>query len=232
MADTIFYNADYLVIEYIDMVKSPYLNLLYRLCKNERIREILKTEDIEHLDYGGLYEWYINRKHQNFLIDLNRYPDKITNEDLDKLLDEQISSSNFFYNEAPPLILVDMLKVVTKRKLVKDVIVYHPHSNNFAEEDLKKYLSSAPIFITDWDEVMDKAGANSTYFISNVDLIQRMKEKEILKCSSITLPVEYRYNKKNMTEFKFDFEELFRENPFKLSYVQACTFNHPDEFID
>lgn len=229
MADTIFYNADFLVIEYMDLLKSPYLNLLYRLSKNERIKEILKTEDIEHLDFGGLYEWYINRKHQNFLIDLNRYPDKISNNDLDTLLDEQISSSEFFYNEATELILMDMLKVATKRKMVRDVIIYHPHNNDYAEQDIQKYLSGGYIFMKDWNEVMEKAGANSTYFLSNVDLITKMNEKGILRCSSITLPIEYRYNKKNMTDFKFDFDSLFRESPFKLSYVQACTYNQPNE---
>ena len=68
--DSIFKNADYIVIEYIDMVKSPYLLLLNAMRRNDKIREILKLEQVDNLDDISLYEWYINRKHQNFLIDL------------------------------------------------------------------------------------------------------------------------------------------------------------------
>ena len=35
--DSIFLNADYIVIEYIDIVKSPYLMLLGAMRKNDRI---------------------------------------------------------------------------------------------------------------------------------------------------------------------------------------------------
>ena len=50
-----------------------------------------------------------------------------------------------------------------------------------------------------------------------------MQEKECLRCSSITLPVEYRYNKKNMEDFSVDFEELYQKDPFKLTFFRACT---------
>ena len=44
MADTIFYNSDYIVIEYIDLIKSPYMVLLTQLQKNRKIREVLMIE--------------------------------------------------------------------------------------------------------------------------------------------------------------------------------------------
>ena len=46
---------------------------------------------------------------------------------------------------------------------------------------------------------------------------------EKLKFSSITLPVEYRYNKKNMDDFDIEFKELFEKQPFKLTYMRACS---------
>lgn len=229
MADTIFYNADYIVIEYIDILKSPYLILLDQIRKNDRINEILNIDSIRYLDDASLYEWYINRKHQNFFIDLNRYPDKITNEQLDELLEEQMMLTPRFYQDANPLILCDFLKVLKRRKLVKDVIIYHPHKNFFAKNDLESMMQTQYTFMSDFNKVMDIAKENSTYFLSDVSHLDEMKEKGILKFSSVTIPIEYRYNKKNMKEYKYDFDELFKENPFKLSFFRACTFEEPIE---
>lgn len=221
--ETIFYNADYVVIEYIDMIKSPYLLLLNSLKKNDKIREIIKVEQIEFLDELALYEWYINRKHQNFLIDLNRYPDQLTDEMMDALLDDQISLTPKFYEYANLLAIGAFLSLEWNSKLVKDIIIYHPHNNKYAEENLNSIFNRKFTFKNDFNEVLDIAKANSTYFLSDINKISAMKEKDLLKFSSITLPVEYRYNKKNMNDFKLDFDELFKENPFKLSYMRTCT---------
>mgnify|MGYP001091783510 CR=1 FL=1 len=48
--ETIFYNADYLVIEYLDFIKSPYFVLLQYIQKNEKLRPILRLEEIESFD--------------------------------------------------------------------------------------------------------------------------------------------------------------------------------------
>lgn len=229
MADTIFYNADYIVIEYIDILKSPYLILLDQIRKNDKINEILNIDSIRYLDDASLYEWYIHRKHQNFFIDLNRYPDIITEQQLDELLEEQMMITPRFYQDATPLILCDFLKVLKKRKLVKEIIIYHPHKNFFAKNDLENMMKTQYTFMSDFNQVMEKAKENSTYFLSDVSHLDEMKEKGILKFSSVTIPVEYRYNKKNMKDFKYDFDELFKENPFKLSFFRACTFEEPIE---
>ena len=232
--DSIFLNADYIVIEYIDIVKSPYLMLLGSMRKNDRIREILKLEQVDNLDDISLYEWYINRKHQNFLIDLNRYPDQISNEDLDVLLDDQLGITPIFYEYANLLSIGSLLALKWSDKLAKDIIIYHPHNNNYAEKNLNNIFNREFHFMNNFDDVMDLAKSNSTYFLSDINKINTMKEKDILKLSSITLPIEYRYNKKNMNDFKIDFEELFKENPFKLSYMRTCTVeaDEPEEDTD
>jgi hypothetical protein len=222
--NTIFYNSDYIVIEYIDLLKSPYLVLLNVVRKNPRLKEILKIEEIEYLDQASLYEWYVMRKHQNFFIDLNRYPNQINEETMDKILDDQINSSKYFYTSIKPLKLMEMLFPVNKQKLVKGIIIYHPHNNDFAKNDLESLTSGKYIFMSDWNEVMNKAGFNSTYFISDIDKVIAMKEKGVLRCSSVTLPIEYRYNKKNMTDMKYDLDELYKEAPFKLSYINSAIF--------
>lgn len=219
--DTIFYNADYIVIEYIDLIKSPYFLLLSMIRKNPKIKEILKIEEIEFLDDLALYEWYINRRHQNFFIDLNRYPDKISNEKLTELLNDQMNITDRFYTDCKPLPLAASLKAMKMQKISKDIIIYHPHSNFYAKNDLERMLQEKFIWLYTFEDVMKKAGSNSTYFLSDIRHIEEMKKYGVLKFSSVTLPCEYRYNKKNMKEFDFDYKELMKEYPFKLSYIYA-----------
>lgn len=227
--NTIFYNADYIVIEYIDMLKSPYLILLNYIRKNDKIREILKLETIDHLDDISLYEWYINRKHMNFLIDLNRYPDKISDEEMDEILEAQMNITPAWYRNASQLLLYPLLGIFGNQKIAKNIIIYHPHDNNFVKEDIERTTDLKFIYVKDFKDAMDIAKENSTYFISDVRKLDLMKEHGCLSLSSVTLPIEYRYNKKNMTDFNFDFSELYKDNPFKLSYMRTCTFVSGDD---
>lgn len=224
MDNTIFYNSDYLVIEYIDLIKSPYFTLLKVLPKNNKIKEILKTELIEPLSDTSLVEWYINRKYQNFMMDLNRYPEQISEETMNKLLEEQICLSPKFYQYAAELPMVSVIKTMKTKKINVDIIIYHPHKNSFAKDDLANILNGSSLtFMDNFDDVLDKAKENSTYILSDISKILRMKEKGYLKHSSVTLPIEYRYNKKSMTEFKIDLEKICHDNIFKYSFMRACT---------
>lgn len=220
--DTIFYNADYIVIEYMDLIKSPFLILSHYIRNNPKLKEILKIEEIENLSSYGLYEWYINRKNQNFLIDLNRYPDKISKEELDAILDAQISSHNFFYDSIDFLDLVKLLEYAKSISISNDILIYHPYNNNFAEIDLKAKVGDFKVY-KDFNEILDIAGYNSTYFLSNVELLKKMEEKKVIERSSITIPIEYRYNKKDMNNFKDILEEMYKKYTYKLSMVYACS---------
>lgn len=222
--NTIFYNADYIVVEYIDLIKSPYLILLDMIRRNPRMKEILKIEEIEFLNDAALYEWYLNRKHQNFFFDLNKYPDQISNDALAAILDDQLSLSLNFYKQSKALPMLASLKAMKTKKICRDIIIYHPHKNFHAKNDLDSILHEDFIWMTRFEDVMKKAGSNSTYFLSDIHHIEEMKNAGVLKMSSVTLPIEYRYNKKNMTDFDIDYEELMKETPFKLSYMYACRY--------
>lgn len=224
MADTIFYNADYIVVEYIDIIKSPYLVLLKYMKTHPQIGEILNIDQIKYLDDSTLVEWYINRKNQNFLLDLNKYPDSISKEDFDNLLDKQLQISPVFYQDADPLIFINTLRYLTTHKLVNDIIIYYPHDYTYAKDDLDNLLNYDFTFMSDFNKVLDLCKENSTYFLSDIDKLLIMKEKGYLCCSSVIIPLEYRYNKINMTEFKHNLDELLRTDVFKLCYMRACTY--------
>lgn len=221
---SVFLNSDYVVIEYVDLIKSPYFILLSLLKNNDRFKGLLKLESVVHLTNAGLWEWYVNRRHQNFFVDLvNLTEDDIKNDYFDELLEDQISLTEKFYTQASPLNLVRSLVDMTAKEVAGGIIIYHPHKNSFAKADLERITGYSYTFMDDFDAVMEKAKENSTYFLSDIKKIHRMKEHGCLKFSSVTLPIEYRYNKKNMTDFDIDFNELSKTDPFKLSYFMACT---------
>ena len=230
-ASKIFLNSDYVVIEYIDFIKSPYLLLLGQIRnqlrfknKDFRLQEVINGDKIMYLNDTSLYEWYINRKNRNFYLDLNKYPDKISEQEWDQLLEDQMNSFHQFYTESDFLILANTVNIISTKGYVKDIIFYHPHKNNYAQQDMERAFDRKFTFMNDFNEVLELAGENSTYFLSDIDKINIMRQKNLLKYSSITLPIEYRYNKKDMTNFKLDFKSLYKTDVFKLTLMRACSY--------
>ena len=95
----------------------------------------------------------------------------------------------------------------------------------YIEKDLKDSYDIEITYMTNFDDVMKLAKNDSTYFLSDIKKIDRMKEADVLKYSSVTLPVEYRYNKKDSNHYDIDFDKLWETDPFKLSYVRTITLN-------
>ena len=165
---------------------------------------------------------YINRKNYNFLIDLNRYPDKISNESLDDLLKNEMLNNEVFYKYAFIFKLAKTLKMLHSQKLAKDIIIYYPYETNYAKKYLDDLIGCKNRFIYNFEEILDITGYNSTYFLSDHRHLYTMRDKGCLKMSSITLPMDYNYNMID-NKLVFNFDELYKEHPFKLSYCRACT---------
>lgn len=223
MKNTIFYNSDYIVIEYMDLIKSPMLVLLYCMRNNDKLKEIMKLEQLDNINMTSLTEWYNMRNHYNFLLDLNKYPDKISEHELDKLLDIQLSLSDMFYKQSKFLPISSLIKSSLTKKITQEIIIYHPYSNDYAKKDMVNYFGRDFRFFSNFEEMVNITKENTTYFFSDIRNIEKLKNCGYLKFSSITIPIEYRYNKKNMTDFNIEFDELFKEYPFKLSFLQACS---------
>lgn len=226
---SVFLNSDYVVVQYMDMIKSPCFVLLTIIQKNPKLKEILRLEEIENFDTESLYEWYINRKNKNFFMDLNRDPERFSQEFMDELLADQMCLAKEFYSDANMLCTEYMLKFLkSKKDIVRDVIIYFPYKTPYAHDDLKDVLGLNFTFMDDFDAICKKCGSNCTYFLSDIDLIDRMEKNGILQYSSVILPIEYRYNKKNMTDFKIDFSKKLTEVVFKVSFMRTCTMEDHD----
>ena len=235
---SIFYNSDYIVIEYRDLLKSPEFTLLQfiqKVIQNEKLystyplRDYIRSFEIDDLSLDSLAEWYINRKYQNLFKSLFIDENMMSDEEFEKLIVEQINMSADYINLAVPLPLMAGLMDMKKLRMVEDIIIFSPFNLDFVRSNVEKITKEKFTFVSTFKEAAEIAKANSTYFLSNADHIQTLKEMGYLKFSSITLPLEYRYNKKNMHDFKFDFDQEFKENPFKLSYLNAVLINPTEE---
>ena len=110
MANSIFYNSDYLVIEYMDMVKQPMLHLLNairEIVANDPIDEKFKLAEILKIDLlrsfqdtTQMVEFYLQRKHQNIFYDILTEEALASGLDVEDLLQDQISSSYRFFSDA------------------------------------------------------------------------------------------------------------------------------------
>ena len=98
---------------------------------------------------------------------------------MDALLDDQISLTPKFYEYANILSIGAFLSFEWSSKLVKDIIIYHPHNNKYAEENLNSIFNRKFTFKNDFNEILDIAKANSTYFLSDINKINTMEFKQL-----------------------------------------------------
>ena len=233
-SETIFYNADYLVIEYLDFIKSPYFVLLQYIQKNEKLRPILRLEEIESFDLASLYEWYVNRKHQNFLIDLNRDPEKVSEEFLDGLIMDQMLISEKFYSNCNVLCTQYMLRFLkSKKHPVKDVLVYCPFQTPWPKEDLNGNLGLNLLsWMISMKYVKRLVQIPHTSYPILISFIGWKKIKSFI-CLLSFFRLSIGIIKKNMKDYKIDFTELWKKYAFKLAYARACsTDEHDNGSID
>ena len=64
-------------------------------------------------------------------------------------------------------------------------------------------------------------GASATYVFSDITKVNVLEESGKLYLSSIMIPAEYRYNKKNFYDYKVDFDKMRENTVFKYNFFSA-----------
>ena len=234
MANSIFYNSDYLVIEYMDMVKQPMLHLLNairEIVANDPIDEKFKLAEILKIDLlrsfqdtTQMVEFYLQRKHQNIFYDILTEEALASELDVEDLLQDQISSSYRFFSDAAFLPASSVITYCKKKHLVNDVIVYYPYDAKYLEENINAVLGVSVKVMNDFSEIVKMAGSNSTYFLADYEKLRTLNELSKLRYSSVVLPVEYRYNDNKIDDILEN-----EKNVFKISFMRACTYPREDQ---
>lgn len=222
-----FLNSQCLFIEYTDIIKSPYFILLFIIMRNQdAFSKMFEVERFSGFDEGMLSEWYLQRKHQNPLVDLLRdeFVGKISNEELDKFANDRIIEIPEIITGSPLLNMVTAIDQITigKDELVKKVVIYYPFDNEVIERDIDDNISDKIEFMSgDLIEAIKSVPKDSTFIFSDVTNISLLDELGCLTYNSIAIPTDYRYNYVTDDKMKLNIEEYMKENIFKVHFFPA-----------
>ena len=86
--DEMFVNSKSLVIEYHDVLRAQWFATLQCLVKTDAVDDFFDLSYLKTMDGNELYEWYVMREHQNFLLDLPCKTPFESMEEKEKVLDQ------------------------------------------------------------------------------------------------------------------------------------------------
>lgn len=227
---SVFLNSKCVFVEFIDLIKAPYLNLLV-LLHDTTDTELFDFTEIRNLSIDESVLWYRDRKYQNLYRNFLReeYVNVIPSTEIDNILDAQLAESELLLSDAPGLNLADVLMILFSKdnRIGSKLVVWYPYKNPIVEKDIRemfkpisKYLtiSTGPI-----DEALKEIPEDSTYFFSDVTNIGVLEDVGKLDYSSIIIPEEYRYNKTEDGDDLINFDVLQKEHVFKVDKFYALS---------
>lgn len=218
-SNSFFTNTQSVFVEYCDCVNLSYYTLLTFIQKSDRLNEKFTIDLIRSLDLPSLLIYYFNREYINPLVDLWRGDEKPMAE-LDAFLEDQMQSSNIFYDVHVDSNIVPMLNAVIGNEFSKRILIYNETDNKFIREDIQNTFAGKATFVYgDIVDVLKDTPKDSTYIFSDVCKVPYLVETDRINCSAIMLPIDYRYNYTDGTRSKYlvDMDYLQSKYVFKWS---------------
>lgn len=201
-------------LQYHDVIKPVWLYAIMNM--------IVKHEDyglplniIEKFSVRSILEWYMNRRYQNPLRQLD-WAHRINPNDLNTLM-QIILKDESIYRLAPLLNIERMIEVYHKQHMSFPIYIYSENEEPYIKTDCMNSFHGIQVkyLYGDLKNAIQKCDQNFTYIFSNIDLVKNAAE--ILKgtCSHILLARDFRYNyRDNFKTFKHDLENIMTSNPF------------------
>lgn len=202
-SDSIFLNSKAMIVEYHDVIKSPWIALLISLIGDSDANTIFDFSEFKsvkgpkHL-LNHLVVWYINRRNINFLRDL-----KIRDE-FKNVPDEFYANMlyNFTYNNPSifkfpmhPLNMANVIANLISWRIVSNIYIYNEIKSDLVENDIKTIFPRDVKFISgNFDEVVKAMPNDSTYVFSDITKINTLIETDHIGFSSILIADGYGYN--------------------------------------
>ena len=223
----IFTNAKGIVIEFLDVCMCPGFTIMNDLRRIGSEGSVYR----KYKDYSNaaLFEWYVNRKNNNFLCELyNINPNDPKKQSVDLMYKECMRIPQYYLEKAFKLNFMNVLDYLRDTKsLVPKIYIY----SDFEIPAIQTFLDHYPMSTSceyiygDFRELLHTKLTESkvTYVLSDIEKIRILKEEDRLKMSSIILPAEYRYNKIDMNTLKYPIDEWQQEIPFKFGLFNAVS---------
>lgn len=228
--NTIFKNSQCLVVEYSDVLKTPFFLLLNAIQKSSVMGKIFDLSEIQNMNIAELYLWYIRRKNFNpykdfrVIAEVENYDDNFAN----FMLEANLKSSDIFYSNDTELVFSGILKDLLRENdsnFLHKVIIYEEYGNDYVKHDIEKNYHSDRIDVEyrtgNFKSILSQIPRDSSYVISDIYRIRDLDEMDKLSYSSILIPYDFYYNIDFETkQYKLDIDALSKEKTFKLSFFK------------
>lgn len=219
--DTLFYNSQCLFVEFDDIIKMPSFMYLYSITKSNALDSIFDLTEVRNLNADELLEWYINRKHRNFFMDIpTKNNVELPDKNKDELLLKGLSSIPELYSSYSELYFADALNTLSNESnLIKKIVVYSDYKTPYLESYIHdNYNQNITVKMGNFMDIIQNIPNDSTFVFSDITKVSMLEEAKKLDYSSILISNGYRYNYKNLEDFIIPFEDIISRHVLKYNF--------------
>lgn len=230
--DSVFVNSKNIFIEYHDTLFAHGFGLLLCIYHTnwDIAPHIFDYSIFDGMEPEDLYEWYTNRKHQNFFFDI---PVRGTfdteahrKESLDNIYWDLMSiPETYYYSCKYSLIQVIDRLLKTNASMTKKIYIYGgmKQSNELeaSVRDLWKRGKEKLVFVYgSFEESLTEVNKDCTYFLSDMEKLDILEATDRIRCASVLIPNgwRYNYNETDRSLLKRDPEALMKKYPSHIEF--------------
>lgn len=230
--DEMFVNSKALVIEYHDVLRAQWFATLQCVAVSDALDQYFDTTMLRDMETASLFEWYIMRKHRNFLMDLPCKHVFPSEEEKEKTLDKflfDIGQIPGLYGRDVTLNFSDTLSNLIQdgRGMVRHYYVYGGlFKDPLLEAQVKQdYTSNVDFIYGDFITALEGINKDATYVISDINKLADLSECGRLNYASVLISDGYRYNFLEDKEdgLKVDVKMVLDNNTCRLSFFDNLT---------
>ena len=223
-SDNMFINSTAVIVEYHDIIKSPWFTVLQVNRDNPHLAEDLDLTSIENLGDAELYEWYKTRHNINPFKDLNT-TGKFSDIELDELMNAFINSNPAYVEQSHDLEMVRALNTLFKEKFTTTYYMYIPEKSPVIESDVHHLFPDIRFNFIYGDLIagLKDADMDCTYILSDIKKVKLLADNRRIYCNSVMVASDYAYNHVNglNSPFAVDFGQILSKYLFKGAYFTA-----------
>lgn len=244
--DAPFVNSKGMFIEYDDVIKSPFLMMLYQMRHDVNFNKMFNLDKIKLMTLEELGFWYNNRKNKNVFKCFKLRDDafdtifkgsiSLFEEFIDELPENELKAFPEFVDYPTYLNFHNILLNVIESKVANKIYIYNEFYNEAIEKDLKSlYGNSVKFIYGDLGEILNSKDLPNelTYVFSDLNKIDYLHRTKRLDGSCILLADVFGYNYKDTDnhdgkrEYIINVDEVYPDEIYRLS-----SFNNTDVLID
>ena len=183
-----------LFVEFDDIIKSVSLSLSLILSKLKTPDNLLLDVDlIKSYDLTAMMEWYRFRENRNIIKELSKV--KGTDENFESILSLLLNKYDIIYDCSQILKGTDLVAVALEHQICDEIVIYSDYTNNhYVKECTKMFGDNITIVGGDFEDAVRNIPYNTTYVLSDINKVDKLFELNKLNCTSILLPIDYKYN--------------------------------------